>query len=113
MAELREESDLIDDVEYVRADKAVRAEGDIKIVILQRGNVVVGRLSADKDNKDMMVLGNSAVIRRWGTTKGLGQIASGGPTSGTVLDKTPTIRFHVLTTIAIIDCEVSKWESHL
>ena len=103
----------IDDVEDVRADKVQKCTGDVKIIILQRGNVVVGRLSVDKDNKDMMVLGKPSVVRRWGTTKGLGQIASGGPTSSTVLDKAPTMRFHVLTSILIIDCEVSKWESYL
>jgi hypothetical protein len=103
----------IDEVEYVRADSVKKVSGDVKIVILQRGNVVVGRMSVDPTDKDMRVLENAAVIRRWGTTKGLGQIAENGPTSSTTLDKASTIRFHILTTIAIIDCEGSKWDSHL
>jgi hypothetical protein len=103
----------IDEVEYVRADSVKRVSGDVKIIILQRGNVVAGRMSVDPTDKDMRVLENAAVIRRWGTTKGLGQIAENGPTSSTVLDKAPPIRFHILTTIAIIDCEGTKWDSHL
>ncbi len=47
------------------------------------------------------------------TTKGLGEIAAGGPTLKTVLDKCPPVSFHELTAIATIDCEAGKWTSHL
>lgn len=78
-----------------------------QIVILQRGWVFVGDLTRVGNN---CTLKNAAVIRIWGTTEGLGEIASGGPTENTILDQCPTVRFHYLTMVAQIECEGSKWE---
>ncbi len=81
--------------------------GDIKIVVLQRGWVAVGRLT---QNGPYCVLENAKTIRRWGTTNGLGQIAKDGPIDGkTILDDAGTIRFHELTIVAAFDCDQSKW----
>ena len=41
----------INNVEYVRADSVKKASGDVKIIILQRGNVVVGRMSVDQNDR--------------------------------------------------------------
>ena len=77
-----------------------------QIVILQRGWVIVG---------NMIRIGNEcevtegAVIRRWGTTSGLGEIASNGPTPETKLEPTPTLRFHWLTVIGVIECNEKAW----
>ena len=80
---------------------------DIRIVILQRGWVMVGRYSQEGDE---CRLDGASVIRRWGTTKGLGELAAGGPIERkTILDPAPTVRFHALTVIATIACEESKW----
>ena len=86
------------------------ATTDVRIVILQRGWVAVGRYSQDGDECS---LSSAATVRAWGTTRGLGEIAEGGPTSNTKLDKCPTMRFHRLTVIATIDCVESKWRKHL
>ena len=83
---------------------------DIRIVILQRGWVMVGRYS---QRGDTCRLDGASVIRRWGTTRGLGEIAAGGPLPNTVLDPAPTVRFQPLTVVATIDCEASKWTSIL
>ncbi len=83
---------------------------DIRIIILQRGWVMVGRFSQEGSQ---CRLDPAAVIRQWGSSKGLGEIAAGGPTAKTVLDKCPPITFHVLTTIAMMDCAEEKWASHL
>lgn len=85
-------------------------DGGIKIIILQRGWVMVGRFSQQGTE---CKLTNAAVIRNWGTSKGLGEIAEGGPTSSTKLDPVPTVTYHELTAIAAIDCEESKWKDHL
>ena len=99
----------IDEVKYVREDSIAPPvpSGPIKIVILQRGWVLVGKFSQDGPK---CRLDNAAVIRKWGTTKGLGEIADGGPTKDTVLDKTPPVEFHELTVIAMIQCRVEKWD---
>jgi hypothetical protein len=82
--------------------RKVNNEAAIKICILQRGWVLVGRFS---QNGNDCTLENASVIRRWGTTKGLGEIALAGPTDETILDPCGTARFNYLTTIAILDCE--------
>lgn len=80
----------------------------IRIVILQRGWIFVGRI--DYDGDDMYVLHDASVIRFWGTKKGLGEIATGGPiTDKTVLDPAGTVRFHVLTIVAQLDADYEKW----
>jgi hypothetical protein len=108
------ESVMIDDVKYVREDSVKAAVcGTVKIVVLQRGWVVVGNLATDPEDSRQRILTNAAVIRDWGATKGLGEIAFNGPTNKTILDETPTMRFHVLTIITTIDCDGAKWQSAL
>lgn len=81
-----------------------------KILILQRGWVVVGRYAKDGDEH---VLTDAAVVRLWGTTKGIGQIALAGPTPNTVLDKAGTVRAHQLATVMVIDCDEQAWLTKL
>ena len=100
----------IDEVVYVRKDSVVKPSGNIRIVILQRGWVVVGYFQR---NGSDCTLDTASVIRIWGTTKGLGEIAANGPTSKTVLDPCPRIRFHELTAIQMIDCAEDKWITKL
>ena len=84
---------------------------DIKIVILQRGWIVVGRFSR---SGSQCKLNNASVIRTWGTTQGLGEIAEGGVTSTTKLDKCKgVVEFDYLTVVLTIDCEAKKWEKSL
>ena len=83
---------------------------NIQIVILQRGWVAVGEFSQDGSACE---LDNAKIIRRWGTDKGLGQIASGGPTSKTVLDPGGTLRFHELTVVARLECSAEAWQGRL
>ena len=97
----------INGTEYIPKEEKT---GNIRIVILQRGWVKVGRFYQDGVN---CRLEHCATIRNWGTEKGLGQIATTGPTTKTVLDLEPTCRFHELTVISMIDCEESKWANKL
>jgi hypothetical protein len=101
----------IDEVEYVRRDSGSDVKGDTKIVILQRGWIMVGKF--ERTGNDCK-LSKASVIRNWGTTKGLGEIAIGGPTSSTKLDKCGgVVSFDYLTVVASIDCEESKWKNAL
>ena len=86
-------------------------KGEIKIVILQRGWVMVGRF---KRNGSDCQLSQAHVIRKWGTTKGLGELAGKGPLSDTILDKCyGVVDFDYLTVVAMISVEESKWASKL
>lgn len=79
---------------------------DVRIVLLQRGWVYVGKYSQDGSQ---CKLENASCIRRWGTTKGLGELVN-GPLDDTTLDKAGTVRFHELSVIATIDCNPEKWD---
>jgi hypothetical protein len=101
----------IDDVEYVRTDSISQypeTTGDIRIVILQRGWVAVGYYSQEGEK---CKLERAHIVRTWGTTKGLGELAFNGPLANTKLDPAPTMYFHELTVIATMDCVRGKWET--
>jgi hypothetical protein len=86
-------------------------KGDIKIVILQRGWVMIGRF--ERKGSDC-TLHNAYNVRRWGTERGLGELAYEGKKEKTVLDKCyGVVQFDYLTVIATIDCREEKWEKEL
>ena len=93
----------VDGVTYRPADPPVR------IVIAQRGFVFVGRYQRDDEH---VTLTDAAVIRRWGTTKGLGELRD-GPLADTVLDACGTVEMHDLAVVATIAVDADKWEAHL
>jgi hypothetical protein len=78
-----------------------------KICVLDKGWVFVGNL--DKEG-DEYFLTNSFVIRRWGTSDGLGELALKGPLPETKLEKTPLVRFHKNSLLFTISCEEDKWK---
>lgn len=77
-----------------------------QIVIAQRGWVFVGTVERSGDD---VTITDASCIRRWGTTKGLGELAKNGPQSNTVLDPMGTVRLHSLAVVASLDCEEEKW----
>ena len=79
----------------------------LQIIIAQRGFVFVGNV-IKTDNE--VVIEHASGIRRWGTTKGLGEIAVGGPTARTILEPIGTVRIHPLAVVAAIDCVADKWK---
>ncbi len=93
----------IDGIEYCRCDDINSKK---QIVVLQRGWVIVGDVSQEGD---YLTIDNASVIRIWGTTKGLGEIAEGGPTDETKLDPCPTNTVHVLTIVTRMNCNEDKW----
>lgn len=72
---------MVDGVEYLPATKV---EGDQAIVVFPHGWVFVGTLVPQEGPGVHLV--NAKNIRRWGTTKGLGQLSQ-GPLTGTVCDE--------------------------
>lgn len=82
----------------------------IRIAILQRGWVCVGRYFKCGNE---VALKNASVVRAWGTTKGIGEIAIAGPMAGTRLDPAGTVRFNALAEVASVQCDESKWKSYV
>jgi hypothetical protein len=79
----------------------------MKICVLERGWVMIGQLEKDGDE---YLLINGSVIRRWGTTQGLGELASKGPLPETKLEKISLVRFNKSQLIFTISCDESKWK---
>lgn len=85
----------------------MKANGSpLRIVIAQRGWVMVGRFA---QTGDAVTLTDAKIVRRWGTTKGLGELAQKGPLKDTVLDEAGTVRLHALSIVAQIDCAEERW----
>ena len=91
---------MIDEVEYVRKEdvKAHVVIGEKRIIVAERGWVFVGDC-IDEENGSV-TMHNAKNIRRWGTSKGLGEIAS-GPTSNTKTDDYGTVNTVAIVTIAV------------
>ena len=100
----------INGVKYISKDSVKEVKeftGDIKIVVLQRGWIYIGRF--ERNGNDCR-LHNAYNIRLWGTTKGLSELVNGA-TSKTILDKCDgTVEFDWLTVIHTITCNQSAWK---
>ena len=71
----------------------------------QRGWVFVGDVTEDGDD---IVIGNAQNIRRWGTTKGLGQLVN-GPLAETKYDPYGVVRLPKLSVVARINVAEGAW----
>ena len=82
--------------------------GKVKIVVLDRGWVFVGRVSVTDDGD--IRIENAQCVRRWGTTQGLGQLRS-GPTNHTVVDPAGTVIAPARSVVFMLDVEDDAWKS--
>ena len=71
------------------------------IVVLDRGFVYVGEVEI---NGDWITIKNAKNIRKWGTTKGLGELIN-GPLKDTVLDECGEVITHIKALIHFIPCK--------
>lgn len=99
----------INGVKYVKkGTESKEYTGDIKIVVLQRGWIYIGRF--ERNGNDCK-LHNASCIRIWGTTKGLQELVNGA-TSETILDKCQgVVEFDYLTVIHTITVNQNAWPS--
>lgn len=98
---------IIDGVEYV---PAIKEGGRIQIIVCHRGFVFVGRVF---DEENEVVIRGAFNVRRWGTTKGLGELADRGPLTETKLDASGVVRMHPLSVVCRIDCNEEKWNASI
>ena len=82
------------------------AKTTLSIVVADRGHVWVGQV---EKGPDWVKIGGARVIRRWGTTEGLNQLAAEGPRRDTKLDAPADLEVRAGAVIAIIPCEAAKW----
>lgn len=106
----KKNSVIVDGIEYFK-NPPTTVNSPIKIVILQRGWCMVGRF--EKKDSDCKLF-EASVIRKWGTTKGLGELAQNGPLEDTNLDPCHgLVEFDYLTVVAMISCDEKSWEGKL
>jgi hypothetical protein len=80
----------------------------VRIAVLNRGWVVVGRV---KEEKNKTFITNASVIRRWGTTEGLGELAYNGELNDTVLDTCPDIEVETANIVLLMNCNEENWKN--
>lgn len=78
----------------------------IQIAVIDSGWVIVGEC---KCGPSVVTLTNASVIRVWGTSKGLGQLALDGPSKDTRLDKIGTVSVERSQLKFLVECDDSKW----
>ena len=74
-----------------------------QIVVVTAGWVLIGNV---QHMESCVLITDGSVIRDWGTTQGLGQIALTGPTDKTVLDPCGTVQVPMNSVVMCIDCKV-------
>jgi len=80
---------------------------DWQIIIADRGWVYVGKPQRDGE---WIVIHDCYNVMRWGTTRGLGQLALEGPTKDTKLDLYGIVKVHVLAIAGgTIECDNAIW----
>lgn len=82
------------------APKPITRTIGTQIVVLDRGFVYVGKVAVEGD---FVTITNARNIRKWGTSRGLGELVN-GPTSNTVLDEVGTVVAPVRAVIHFIKC---------
>lgn len=82
------------------------------IYVCERGFVLVGRPREQKRGEDarFIHLDDCGVVRSWGTTDGLGELAMKGPLPGTKIDREPDgTQAATSSFYRIIPCDQEAW----
>ena len=85
---------------------------NVRIFCLERGYILVADWEQDADPQ-FLCLKKSSIVRIWGTTKGLGELAKNGPIKGkTILDDEPEGgRLNKDKIIREVACVQKAWKS--
>jgi hypothetical protein len=80
-----------------------------QIIVAKEGWIFIGDARREGD---FVVLERAHNVRRWGTTKGLGELVS-GPTENTVLDACGVVRIHAYNVMHDIAVAAKAWKAPL
>lgn len=78
----------------------------LEIIVLHGGWVIMGEREVEGDQ---VTVTQCKIVRRWGTTWGLGEIAADGPTAATILDNAGTTRHQIAAEILRFECNAEAW----
>lgn len=95
----------IDGERFVRACET----GEIKIVVLERGFIYVGRVS---EECDLVTIHGARSIIRWGTSQHIGELVD-GPLENTRLGSPCTVQCRVPQVIHMIEVNQNAWNKHI
>lgn len=84
----------------------LKLKAPVRIVVFQRGWVAIGKYHKGGEECRLEC---AYVIRRWGTTNGLGELAENGPLPNTVLEPSGTVRFHRAGEVFALDVNERAW----
>lgn len=91
----------------------MKNDGDCKVIVMIRGFVLVGRVHETEDPMYYRV-DDCCIVRRWGTSAGLGQLALEGIQEETILDPEGNgvlvNRRHVLREIPCMHASWKTWK---
>ena len=79
---------------------------NIKIEVVDRGWIFIGHTF---NSKESTLIKNAYIIRKWGTSEGLGELCIKGKLEDTILDKCLDIEIPSESIIAFFDCDQEKW----
>jgi hypothetical protein len=93
---------MVNGIEYIPKP----AEGDIKIVVLERGFVYVGEVT---ELDDGIRVENARNIIRWGTSRHIAELVN-GPLEDTRLGDVCSFKAYTHSVIHMLDVESEKWK---
>jgi hypothetical protein len=82
----------------------------LRNAVLDRGFVYVGICALDAG---VLTITGARCVRRWGTERGLAQLAAEGPTAKTKLEASGTVHAPQASVIHLIDCAPAGWAATL
>lgn len=83
--------------------------GKLCIVVMRERFILVGVIEPTEDAM-FFYLRRASIVRRWGTTKGLGQLAQEGPQPNTKLDSEGDDIINKLEVSRVIPCNEQRWQ---
>lgn len=89
--------------------KTQAATKPLMLIVLDRGWVFVGRVT---EGPSQITIDDAGCVRFWGTTKGIGQLASEGPLSATKIDPAPRIVAPGRAVIFLMACNEERWKNY-